>query len=215
MGNLRQGWQGCTSLGGNQGDWLPSLNSSQVKSVWSPRMNGSNKSILLYSMIQHMKDGRVNENDIQVVVVQLLSHFWHFATPWTTATQRLEHTHGLPFTISWSLLKLMSIEPMMPSYHIILYCPFLLMPSVFPSISVFSNESAVHIRWPKYCSFSFSVSAFKNNQVTLGLTGLIFLLFKGLSRVFPNTTIWKHQFFGTQPFLWSNPNTHAWLLGKP
>ena len=74
-------------------------------------------------------------------------------TPWTAACQS-----SLSFTISWSLLKLMSIELMMPPNHLILCCPLLLLPSIFPSIRVFSNETALHIRWPKYWSFSFSIS---------------------------------------------------------
>ena len=74
-------------------------------------------------------------------------------TPWTAARQG-----SLSFTISWSLLKLMSIELMMPPNHLILCCPLLLLPSIFPSIRVFSSETAVHIRWPKYWSFSFSTS---------------------------------------------------------
>ena len=76
-----------------------------------------------------------------------------FPTPWTAA-----HQASLPFTISWSLLKLMSIESMMPSNHLILCRPLLLLSSVFPSIGIFSSESALHIRWPKYWSFSFSIS---------------------------------------------------------
>ena len=87
------------------------------------------------------------------VVVQLLSHVWLFATPWTIACQA-----SLFFTISQSLCKLMSIESVMPSNHLILCCPLLLLPSIFPSIRVFSNESVLHIRWPKYWSFSFSIS---------------------------------------------------------
>ena len=78
------------------------------------------------------------------VVAQLLSHVRLFVTPWTAA-----HLASLLFTISRSLLKLMSIESVMPSNHLILCCP-LLLPSVFPSIRVFSNESVLHIRWPKY-----------------------------------------------------------------
>ena len=85
--------------------------------------------------------------------VQLLSHVRLFATPWTAACQT-----SLSFTIFWSLLKLMSIEWMMSSNHFILCCPLLLMPSIFSTISVFSNESALHIRWPMYWSFSFSIS---------------------------------------------------------
>ena len=85
--------------------------------------------------------------------VQVLSRVWLFATPWTTACQA-----SLSITNSQSLLKLMSIELVMPSNHLFLYRPLLLLPSVFPSIRVFSNESVFHIRWPKYWSFSFSIS---------------------------------------------------------
>ena len=88
-----------------------------------------------------------------VFVVQSLSHVWLFATPWTIARQA-----SLSFTISWNLLKLMPIESVMPSNHLILYCPLFLLPSVFPSIRVFSSELTLHIRWPKYWSFSFSIS---------------------------------------------------------
>ena len=88
-----------------------------------------------------------------VVVVQLLSHGQLFATPWTAA-----HQASLFFTISLSLLKLMSIESVMPSNHLILYRPLLLLPSIFPWIRVFSRELALCIRWPKYWSFSFSIS---------------------------------------------------------
>ena len=85
--------------------------------------------------------------------VQSLSHVWLFANPWTAA-----HQASLSITNSQSLLKLMSIELMMPCNHLILCHPLLLLPSVFPSISVFSNESVLHIRWPKYWSFSFIIS---------------------------------------------------------
>ena len=85
--------------------------------------------------------------------VQSLSHGQFFATPWTAACQA-----SWSITNSQSLLKLMSIEAMMPSNHLILCCPLLLLPSIFPSIRVFSNESVLHIRWPKYWSFSFSIS---------------------------------------------------------
>ena len=85
--------------------------------------------------------------------VQSLSCVRLFATPWTVA-----HQASLSITNSWSLLKLMSIELVMPSNHLILCHPLLLLPSTFPSIRVFSNESVLHIRWPKYWSFSFSIS---------------------------------------------------------
>ena len=85
--------------------------------------------------------------------VQSLSHVWLFATPWTAARQA-----SLCFTISRSLLKLMSIELVMPSNHLIFCHPLFLLRSIFPSIRVFSNEMALHIRWPKYWSFSFTIS---------------------------------------------------------
>ena len=87
------------------------------------------------------------------VVVQLLSCVLLFATPWTAA-----HQTSLSYTISWSLLKLMSIESVMPSNHLMLGFPLLLLPSVFPSIRVSSTELALHIKWPKYWSFSFLIS---------------------------------------------------------
>ena len=85
--------------------------------------------------------------------VRSLSHIWLFATPWTAACQA-----SLSITNSQYLLKAMSIEFVMPSNHLILCRPLLLLPSIFPSIRVFSNESARHIRWPKYWSFSFNIS---------------------------------------------------------
>ena len=85
--------------------------------------------------------------------VQSLSCVRLFATPWTAA-----HQASLSITNSWSLLKLMSIELVMPSNHLILCCPLLFLPSFFPSIRVFSKESVLHIRWPNYWRFSFSIS---------------------------------------------------------
>ena len=88
-----------------------------------------------------------------VVIVQLFSPVCLVETPWTAARQP-----SLSFAISWSLRRLMSVELIMPSNHLILCCPLLLLPSIFPSITVFSTESVLHIRWPKYWSFSFSIS---------------------------------------------------------
>ena len=85
--------------------------------------------------------------------VQSLSHVRLFATSWIESCQA-----SLSITKSWSLCKLLSIESVMPSNHLILCCPLLLLPAIFPSIRVFSNESVLHIRWPKYWSFSFSIS---------------------------------------------------------
>ena len=94
-------------------------------------------------------------------------------TPWTAA-----HQASLSFTISWSLLKLISIKLMMPSNHLILCHPLLSLPSIFPSVRVFSSESALHIRWPKYWSFSFSISPSKEYS---GLTSFIIDWFDLLS----------------------------------
>ena len=121
---------------------------------------------------------------------------------------------SLSITNSQSLLKLMSIESVMPSNHLILCHPLLLLPSIFPSIRVFSNESALHITWPKYWSFTISPSMTTQYWFPLGLTGWIFLQSKGLSRVFSNTTVQKHQIFGAQLILWSNSHIHTWLLEK-
>ena len=90
---------------------------------------------------------------LQFNSVQSLSHIWFFVPPWTAARQA-----SLSITNSQSSLKLLSIESMMPSNHLILYCPLLLLPSIFPSIRVFTNGSVLHIRWPKYWIFSFSIS---------------------------------------------------------
>ena len=123
---------------------------------------------------------------------------------------------GFPaFTISLSLLlsKLMSIESMMPFNHLILCLPLLLLLSIFPSIWVFSSESSLHIGWPKYWKFSISPS--NEWLIWLGLTGLISLQSRGLSRVYSRITIQKHQFFGSQPSLWSSSHIRSWLLEKP
>ena len=92
-------------------------------------------------------------SSVQFSLVQLLSHVRLFAAPWTAARQA-----SLSITNSRSLLKLRSIESVMPSSHLVLCHPLLLPPSIFPSIQYFSNESVLHIRWPKYWSFSFSIS---------------------------------------------------------
>ena len=119
--------------------------------------------------------------------------------------------HHLP-----NLLKLSSIKSVMPPNHLILCCPLLLLPSVFPSISVFSNELVFQNRWPKYWSFSFNISSSHkySGLVSSERTGWISLQSKGLSRVFSNTTVQKHQFFSIQLSLWSNSHIHTWLLEK-
>ena len=124
-----------------------------------------------------------------VVVVRLS------VTPWTAARQA-----SLSFTISWSLFKLMSIESVIPPNHLILCHPLQLLPSIFPRSRVFSNESFLQIKWSKYWSFTFNISPSSKNLGLISFkTGWLDLLaVQGLSRVFSNTTVQKHQFFGTQ-----------------
>ena len=104
---------------------------------------------------------------------------------------------SLSITNSWSLFRLMSIKSVMPTSHLIFWHPLLLLPSIIPSIRLFSNESVICIMWPKYWSFSFSISPSNeySGLISLGWTGWISLQSKGLSRVFSNTTVQKHQFF--------------------
>ena len=146
------------------------------------------------------------------LVVQSLSQVWLFATPWTAALQA-----SLSFTIFRSLLKLMSVELMKPFNHLILCCPLLLLPSVFPSIRVFSRESALCIKWPKVSEFQLPHQYFQwvFRVDFLVLTDLISLLSKGLSRLFSSTMVRKHQFFSARRSLCSNSHIHIWLLEKP
>ena len=125
------------------------------------------------------------------------------------------HQASLSFTTSQSLLKLMSIKSTMPSKHLILCRPILLMLSVFPSIRVFSSESDLLIRWPKYWASASILPMHIQGWFPLGCTGWISLQSKGLSRVFSSTTVQKHQFFGAQASLWSRCHTCTWLLEKP
>ena len=127
--------------------------------------------------------------------VQSLRCVWLFATPWTAACQAF-----LSKTNSRSFFKLMSIESVMLSNHLILCHPLLLPPSIFPSIRVFSNESVLCIRWPKYWSFSFSWNPSNeySGLILFRMDWLDLLAVQGFSRVFSNTTVQTHQFFGAQ-----------------
>ena len=148
------------------------------------------------------------------VVAQSLSPFRLFATPWNAARQA-----SLFFTMSQRLLRLRSVELVMPFNHLILCYPLLLLPSILPSIKVFSSELALHITWPKYWSFSFSISPYNEYSgfISLGLTGLITLLSKGLSRGFSKRTlthkIWGRRFLGMNlPCSGSKEPTAAWAV---
>ena len=144
--------------------------------------------------------------------VQSLSCVWLFATPWITARQA-----SLSITNPRGSLRLTSIESVMPSSHLILGHPLLLLPTIPPNIRVFFNESTLCMRWPKYWSFSFSIIPSKEipGLISFRMDCWISLHSKGLSRVFSNTTVQKHQFVGTQPSSQSNSHIHTWLLEKP
>ena len=117
---------------------------------------------------------------VQFSSVQLLSRVWLFVTPWITARQA-----SLSITNSLSLLKLMSIELVMPSSHLILCRPLLLLPPIFPIIRVFSNESTLHVRWPKYWSFSFSISPSNEQALYIPLFQCTHPCFLVLSFLYP------------------------------
>ena len=157
---------------------------------------------LLQSLQKALKD---------VVVFQLLSCVQLFATPWTAALQV-----SLSLLSPGIWLRFMSLELVMPSNHLILCCPLLLLPSTFPSIRIFSSESALCIRWPKYWSFSISPSNEYLVLISFRIsfrTALISLQSEGLSGVFSSTTIQKYRFFGAQPSFWSNSHIctpHSW-----
>ena len=126
----------------------------------------------------------------------VLSHVQIFAIPRTTA-----HQASPSFAVSWSLLKLMSIELVILSHHLILCCLLLLLPSIFLSIRLFSHESALHIKWPEYWNSSFSISPSNkySGLISFRTDCFDFLPSKGLSTIFSSTTVEKHQFFSAQP----------------
>ena len=128
---------------------------------------------------------------VQFSSVQSLSHVQPFVTPWIAALQA-----SLSITNSWSSLKLMSIESVMPPSYLILCHPLFLLPAIPPSIRVFSNEATFHKRWSKYWSLSFNISPSNEHPglISFRMNWLI-LQSKGLSKVFSNTTVQKHQFF--------------------
>ena len=134
-----------------------------------------------------------------VVIVQLLSCVRLFVTPSMPCFLGM-----LPFTISWSLLKLRSIESVMLSHHLILCCPLLLPPSILPSIKVFYNGLALCIRWPKYWTFSISISNEYSGLISFRIIWFDLLAVQGTLKSLSSTIIQNHQLFGAQPYLWSN-----------
>ena len=149
---------------------------------------------------------------IQFTSIQLLSHVRLFATPWTAT-----HQASVSIINSWSPPKAMSILSVMPYNHLILCRPLLLLPSIFPSIRSFPMSRLVTSDGQR-TGVSASTSVFPMNiqdWSPFGWTGWFSLQSKGLSRVFSNITVQKHQFFGTQLSLWSNSHIHTWPLEKP
>ena len=166
----------------------------------------------LMSMTWNHADIKGPSCSVHFSTVQLLSHAQLFSAPWTAVLQA-----SLSITSSWSLLKLKSIESVMPSNPLILCYLLILLPSILPGIRVFSNESAVHIS-DQSIGVSASASVLSVDiqyWFALGLLGWIFLQSKGLSRVFFNTTVQKHQFFSTQPFFIDHLSHPYMTTGKP
>ena len=143
---------------------------------------------------------------------QSFSHVWLFETPWIAARQA-----SLSITNSWSSLKPMSIESVMPSSHLILCRPLLLLPTIPPSIRVFANESTLRMRWPKYWSFSFSIIPSKEipELISFRMDWLDLLAVRGTLKSLLHTTVQKHQFFSAQPSSQSNSHIHTWPQEKP
>ena len=144
--------------------------------------------------------------------VQSLSHVRHFVAPWTAVCQT-----SLPITNPRRLLRLMPIESVMPSNHLILCHPLLLLPSIFPSIRVFSNKSVLHIRWPNDWIFSFSISPSSEyaGLISFRINWLDLLAVQGTLKSLLQHHSSKASIFGAQLSLWSNTHIHAWLLEKP
>ena len=155
-------------------------------------------------MFTHRDDCLSTAISMNKLLLLLLSHFSRvqlFATPWTAV-----HQASLSITNSQSLLKLMSIESVMPSNHLILCHPLLLLPSIFPNIRVFSNESALHIRWPKYWSFSFSISPSNEDsgEISFSMDWLDLLAVQGTLKSLLQhhsskaSVLWRSAFFIVQ-----------------
>ena len=141
-----------------------------------------------------MRKGKQNN------IYRIQLHFSHLVMSVNLRPHEPRHARPLSFTNSRSLPKLMTIKSVMPSNDLILYCSLLLLPSIFSNIKVFSNESGLGIRWTKYWTFSFNIGPSNEHPglISFRIDWLDLLRSKGLSRVFSNTTVQKHQFFSTQ-----------------
>ena len=164
-------------------------------------------------MIIFLTERKISNIYNQFSSVQSLSNVLLFATSWIAARQA-----SLSITNSWSLLKLMSVESVMPSSHLILCCPLIFLPPIPPSIMVFPNESILHMRWPKYWSFSFrkNPSNDYSGLISFRIHWLDIFAVQGTLKSLLHTIIQKRQFVNDQPsFLWSSSHICTWLLEKP
>ena len=154
----------------------------------------------------------VKVRKVMVSSVLSLSHVWLFATPWTAA-----HQASLFITKSLRLLKLMSTESVMPSNHLILHHPLILPPSIFPSIRVFSNESVLHIRWPKYWSFSFNISPSNeySRLISFRMDWVHLLVVQGTLKSLLKHHSSKASILQCSVSLYSDSHIHTWPLEKP
>ena len=204
---------GCTGNNGGDLDSVSALSYfvtlTKSHNSSKPQFLGSNEN---YHNIYWYSIGLQFSSVAQINSVQLLA--WSRLTlcdPMNCSTPGLPVHHQLP-----EFTQLTSIKLVLPSSHLILGRPLLLLPLIPPSIRVFSNESTLCIRWPKYWSFSFSVIPSKEEGWSpLEWTSWISLQSKGLSRVFSNTTVQKHQFFSAQLSSQSNSHIHTWPREKP
>ena len=178
-----------------ESSWLQSMGSQRVRHVWNDLHTGnSNNPVVVLNAMKWFSSA------------QLLRRVSLSLTSWTAA-----HQASLSITNTWSLFKLMSIESVMPSSHLILCRPLLLPPSIFPSIRVFSNESVLHIRWPEYWSFNFSISPSSEYSwmVSFRMDWLALLAVQGTLKSLLQYHSSKHQFFSAQLSL--QPNSHPYV----
>ena len=149
---------------------------------------------------------------VVLLLLQLLNCVWFFVTPWTAT-----HQASPSITNSQSLLKLMSIESVMSSNHLIFCHPLLLQPSIFPSIRVFSNELVLCIRWPRYWSFRFSISPSNEylGLISFRIDWFDFLVVQGTLKSLLQHHSSKASVLRRSAFFWSNSHVHTWPLEKP
>ena len=178
-----------------------------IKTIFQMKSPASAKLVCPRSSTSRSSRNLYSPSDVSVY----LSHVWLFATPWTAARQA-----SLSFTVSRSLLKPRSIESMMPSNHLILCHPFSSCPHFSQPQGLFQWDDSLH-QMAKVLSFSFSISPSNeySGLISFRMNWLDLHAVQGLLRVFFNTAIEKHQFFGTQLSLYSNSHIHTWLLEKP